>query len=114
MTWIQFILWVTGCYMMYYLVMILADARNTNRNKAGQAMSHLLTFSETTDAQKVALPDEQLTAKNSMPAYEPETAATAVKAEPEIIGSGRVSLRDLFGLARKEMILYTNPVSFYP
>jgi hypothetical protein len=111
MSWLQFILWITGIYFLYYLVNILTDLKTAERTVAGKAISHVLTFAEPVMAEKVEPPTETLTAKNSMPGQGIGDQATP-RAEPDVIATGGVSLKAMFNLAREEAILYTRPVSF--
>lgn len=109
MTWLQFLLWITGLYFLYYLVMILFDLRLSNRKKVGQAMSHELSFSEPVSTQHVQLPAEDYTPK---PALAVPPVVNLPEPELDIIASGGVTMRNLFSLAREEAIQYTPRVSF--
>ncbi len=100
MNWLQFLSWIAGLYFIYYFALILFD--NYRNGRSSLAASDELTFSEDIIPQKIEhLPDKA------------DTIAT--KAQPTkspIIGSGGVSLKNLFGLCREEAIIYTRPVSF--
>lgn len=94
MNWLHFSLWVCGIYMLYYLVIILTDlARGRSPTKS--------------DVNEIAfhadVGPEMLRAEDHAPAKKPE---------PSMIGSGGVSLKETFGLARKDMLVYTRAVSF--
>lgn len=94
MNWLHFSLWVCGIYMLYYLVIILTDlARGRSPTKSNV---HEISFSA--DVGPVLL--------------KPEDHAPAAKPEPSMIGSGGISLKETFGLARKDMLVYTRAVSF--
>lgn len=114
MTWLQFILWITGIYFLYYLVMILLDLKGGKaRTEAGKAMSYELSFSEPVAAEKVEHPAEALTAQTSMPGQAvAEPPPPESKPEPDNVASGGVTLKNLFNLVREEAILYTRPVNF--
>ena len=101
MNWLHFLSWVAGLYLLYYLALVLFDF---SRNRTTKAPAHgELTFSEDLPPKKIAhLPDST----ESPPPIQP------TKPEPAIIGSGGVSLKNLFGLCREEAIIYTRPVSF--
>jgi len=101
MNWLHFFLWIAGLYALYYLVVLLIDlAGAAGKPKAGTP-ANTLTFSEHV---------EPVQLQHQPPA---ETGGTtANKQEREVISSGGVSLKDLFNLARKESIIYTNPVSY--
>ena len=96
MNWPHFILWTVGLYFLYYLAIVLFDL---SRNQAPKDTLHELTFAEEVTPQPVAhLPE---------PAEKPKT-----KPDSPIIGSGGVSLKNLFNLCREEAVVYTRPVSF--
>ena len=111
MTWLQFLLWVAGLYTLYYLLLILLDVSGKDRANAGAAMSHELTFAEPVEPEILAAEAEPVpVAETKPPAV--FTQERAIKPEPEVIGTGGVSLKALFSMARDESILYTRPVSF--
>lgn len=100
MNWSNFFTWVSGLYLTYYLALILFDYSRNKRPQA--ALSGELTFTEDIPPKKIEhLPDK---------ADEPPKQAS--KTGSHIIGSGGVSLKNLFGLCREEAIIYTRPVSF--
>jgi len=100
MNWLHFLSWLTVIYLVYYLALILFDYSRSH--KPGAAIAGELTFSEDIMPQKIEhLPDKP----DSPPVPAPKTASA-------IIGSGGVSLKNLFGLCREEAIIYTRPVSF--
>lgn len=100
MNWLHFLSWVSGLYLFYYVALILFDYSRHKRPPA--AVSGELTFTEDILPKKIEhLPDKT----ESSPKQAPKT-------EPAIIGSGGVSLKNLFGLCREEAIIYTRPVSF--
>jgi hypothetical protein len=111
MTWLQFLLWLAGIYALYYLFMIVLDMNGRERAKAGAAMSNELTFSESVET--LRLEPQQLSDDHAkpQPAFSDERILK-LKAEPEMISSGGVSLKSLFAMARDESVLYTRPVSF--
>jgi len=98
MNWLHFFFWIAGLYLLYYLAVMLYDTTMQRSGPLGPASAEL-TFAEDIAPQSVRhLPD-----KPRMP--DPKT-------QSPIIGSGGVSLKNLFGLAREEAIIYTRPVSF--
>jgi hypothetical protein len=111
MNWFQFILWLTGIYTIYYLVVILFDLQGTLRHQAGAALSNELTFDEPVIAQQ---------AFNEVPESDepPETSSAGVNrkgkqgATPESVGIGGVPYNEVFALARAEAIQYTGKVAF--
>lgn len=100
MNWFQFLTWVAALYLIYYLALILFDYARNMRPQA--SVSGELTFTEDILPKKI----EHLPDKTGEP---PKQAA---KNDSPIIGSGGVSLKNLFGLCREEAIIYTRPVSF--
>ncbi len=100
MNWLHFLNWVAGLYLIYYLAHILFDYSRNRRPHA--SFSGELTFTEDISPKKIEhLPDKT----ESPPKQAPKT-------ESAIIGSGGVSLKNLFSLCREEAIIYTRPVSF--
>jgi hypothetical protein len=102
MNWLHFLLWLAGIYSLYYLTVFLIDTANSRASPTVKGHSNELTFSE--DVQPMALVHE--------PARDAVKVPAKVKAEPEVISSGGVILRDLFTLARQESIIYTRTVSY--
>ncbi|MDP9079981.1 MAG: hypothetical protein M3O71_21350 [Bacteroidota bacterium] len=100
MNWPHFILWTAGSYLLYYPAMILYDLKTSGRKSPG-SLSNELTFTEE------SIPISIEHAPKETPPKE-----TAPKPQPAVIGSGGVTLKNLFGLCRDEAILYTKPVSF--
>jgi len=92
MNWLQFLLWVAGLYLAYYLANILLDL---TANKDLPAQQHELHFSGHTAPKTV----EHIAEKKNV-----ESSA--------MIASGGVSLREIFSLARSEQIIYTRAVSY--
>lgn len=94
MNWLHFSLWVCGIYMLYYLVVILADlARGRSPTKSN---TNELSFSENVKPQLL----------------NPEEHAPSPKLEPSMIASGGKTLKETFGMARKDMLVYTRAVSY--
>jgi hypothetical protein len=98
MTWLHFIYWLTGLYAFYYLGNILWDMARSKKtvNDHGDE----LHFTEATAPKKVEA--EKPDAKKVPP----------VKGEPVISAVGGVGLKDLFNLAKAEVIAYNRAVSF--
>jgi hypothetical protein len=95
MNWIHFSGWVAGLYSLYYLAVILIDLAGT-KNVPAAALTHELTFSEQVETQK--------------PEHRPEEDARP--SGMAMIASGGVPIKELFSLARKELIVYTKSVSY--
>lgn len=94
MNWLHFSLWVCGIYMLYYLVIILTDlARGRSPTKYA--------------AQELSFPGdvrpERVNAEDHAPSPKPQ---------PSMIASGGKTLKETFGLARQDMLVYTRAVSF--
>jgi len=98
MNWLHFLLWLAGLYIVYYLVVILTDNAMRSKTASGPASTEL-TFSEDILPKSI----EHLPDKLVIPERKPSQA---------ILASGGVSLKNLFGLAREEAIIYTKAVSF--
>ena len=104
MNWLHFSIWVSGVYMLYYLVVILLDVA-ANKRAPAHAVSCELTFSEPVQPKQLQHePDEEV-----LPA---ETTKAAERPRSGITATGGVSLKDFFNVAKQESIIYTRPVSF--
>ena len=104
MNWLHFSIWVSGVYLLYYLVVILLDVAADKRAPA-HAVSGELTFSEPVQPKQLQHePDEE-----ELPA---EAIKAAERPRSGVTATGGVSLKDFFNLARQESIIYTRPVSF--
>jgi len=110
MNWLHFFLWVAGLYALYYLAVILADVAGGKGAAAAKSLSPELTFSET--VQPVALQHGAGAESGDNNKTHPGENIPAKKQQPEVVASGGVSLKDLFSLARREAIIYTNSVGF--
>lgn len=94
MNWLHFSYWVSGIYMLYYLVIILTDlARGRSPTKFSE---NELSFSE---HQKPEL-------------LNPEDHAPSPKPEPSMIASGGIGLKEIFTMSRKDMLVYIRAVSY--
>lgn len=100
MTWIKFIYWLLGFYTLYYLANIAWDLLRSKRQPAGQAPE--LHFEEAAAPQKVIAEKPK----------EKTEQAKAPQKEPVISAMGGVNLKDLFNLAKAEVIAYNRGVSF--
>jgi hypothetical protein len=94
MTWIKFAIWLLGIYTCYYAALILWDQF---RNKGGETQQdkHELTFVE-----------DIVPVKSHVEESAPNGKESSVES------SGGVSLKQMFNLAREEVIEYTRAVSF--
>ena len=100
MNWTHFLLWLAGIYCLYYLVLIFIDVAGGKPGGALKLATNELTFSEDIvphEAEHLLTNDQ---------------GKSAAKAAPEVIASGGVLLKDVFSLARKEVIDITKKVSF--
>ncbi|EHQ30911.1 hypothetical protein [Mucilaginibacter paludis] len=102
MTWIKFISWLTGLYVFYYVLNIAWDllrSKQTGDKETGpelhfeEAVAPRLVAPAATDDKSPAPPKKGTT----------EVAASAY---------GGVPVRDLFQLARLELIAYNQSVTF--
>jgi len=101
MNWIHFLLWLAGIYFLYYFAVILWDTLK-NKNPQHASGRNELTFSE-----QIAPHDATALVESPQTPVAAQTHST-----PEMIASGGVPLKDIFGLARKEAIVYLKEVSF--
>jgi len=88
-----------GCYLCYYLALILTDALFSKSFQAEKNEIPVLTFTENSPPEKVSLEDFK-------------TGGAVTESGPASIGLGGVSLQNLFVLARQDALQYTKSVSF--
>jgi hypothetical protein len=102
MTWIKFISWLTGLYACYYVLNIAWDLLRGTKT-AEIEMGPELHFEETVAPRHVApaAPEDKSTAP-------PKKSTTEVAAS----AYGGVPVKDLFQLARLELIAYNQSVTF--
>jgi hypothetical protein len=102
MTWIKFISWLTGLYAFYYLLNIGWDLLR-RKPSGGKESAPELHFEEALATRQVgpAVPEDK--APVSPPKGNAEVATTA---------HGGVPVKDLFQLARLELIAYNQSVTF--
>lgn len=93
MTWIKFILWLSGIYTLYYAAILLLDSLRGN-NKRESENSTVIRFAEQFQPQKM----------------EPGLLSAAITSP--ILSSGGISLKQLFNEAQEDSIEYTRKVSF--
>ena len=93
MTWIKFLLWLSGIYSLYYAGMLAFDGLLAGRI-AVEDPAPVLTFTEEHQVKR------------------PEPGLTQQAPVSSLFSSGGLSLKQLFNLAREEAIEYTRPVSF--
>jgi hypothetical protein len=93
MTWIKFALWLGGIYIVYYAAIILWDTLRSGRRHVS-ADANELTFVEHIEPIAAGFDTE------------PEYHASAV------VSSGGQSLKQIFNLAKEEVIEFTRAVSF--
>ena len=112
MNWLQFLTYIIGGYLFYYLINIFIDIGFSSTKDSAKPETKVLTFQEAFEPVKIETPPADMPA-NPEPLIPTEPAVIPpVKKEPVIIGSGGLSLKDFFNVARQEAILYTRPVSF--
>ena len=105
MNWLHFSIWVSGLYLLYYLVVIVLDVAASKRAPAANTNSGELTFSEPVQPKQLQHePDEEV-----LPT---EITKAAERPRSGITATGGVSLKDFFNVAKQESIIYTRPVSF--
>lgn len=101
MTWLKFIYWITGLYALYYLANIAWDLMRQKRKAEPEVLE--MNFGPAPAPQKVEPP----------PKKDADKANVEKKSgEPAISAIGGVALKDLFNLAKAEVIAYNRAVSF--
>lgn len=102
MTWIKFIYWLTGLYAFYYLLNILWDVLRTKRAGSVETTPEL-HFEEAVTPRTVTV---------TAPEPEKPEAGKKGKTDPVASAIGGVGLKDLFNLAKAELIAYNRAVTF--
>lgn len=98
MTWLKFIYTTLGLYALYYLANIAWDLLRAKRTTPeGQPELH---FSEASVPQKVT------------PEKVKDKPDKKLPGEPVVSAIGGVNLKDLFNLAKAEVIAYNRAVTF--
>ncbi|OKS88787.1 hypothetical protein [Mucilaginibacter polytrichastri] len=102
MTWIKFISWLTGLYFFYYVLNMAWDLMRSRHAGTKEAAPEL-HFEEAVAPTLVA--PAALENKSALPTKKSTTdvAASAL---------GGVNVKDLFQLARLELIAYNQSVTF--
>lgn len=93
MTWIKFALWLSGIYAAYYAALILWDFIRSG-HKPVSPDTHELTFVEHIEPVRAEI--------EAVPEFYPSA----------VISSGGQSLKQLFSLAKEEVIEFTRAVSY--
>jgi len=93
MTWIKFALSLSGIYAAYYAALILWDVIRNGRRPPGNDI-HELTFVEHIEPVRAEI--------DAVPEFYPSA----------VISSGGQSLKQIFNLAKEEVIEFTRGVSF--
>ena len=110
MNWLHFLIWVAGIYLLYYLVNILIDAAGSGRSPADHSLTNELTFSEEVQTKRLEHEPDNGNKNNNKAGV--NDAGVKIKAEPAVMASGGVPIKDLFNLVRQEAIIYTRAVSY--
>ena len=110
MNWLHFLTWIAGIYLLYYLVNVLIDAAGSGGSPADHSLINELTFSEEVQTKRLEHEPENGSKKNNNPGV--NDTGVKIKAEPAVMASGGVPIKDLFNLVRQEAIFYTRAVSF--
>ena len=109
MNWLHFFLWIAGLYALYYLIVVLIDLAGSSGKPIAGTAAQALTFSEHVAPVQLQHQPVAESADNKTGLHEENILQQPKK---EVITSGGVSLSELFSLARKEAIIYTNSVSY--
>ncbi|MGY3055527.1 hypothetical protein ACVWYG_003748 [Pedobacter sp. UYEF25] len=117
MTWIQFTMWMTIIYLIYYGLNILIDGAKGGNNDDGILTDNYLTFSE--DIKPQILDENFVNEATDEYNEEIEFAGSSSEdddaifiSENAIAFTGGVSIKHVFNLAKTEMIEFTRPVIF--
>jgi hypothetical protein len=112
MNWLQFLTYVIGAYLFYYLVNIFIDVGLSSNHVAGEPLTQELTFQESIEPVKIETSPVETPQLPVTEVVAAPVSAQKAKKEPVIIDSGGLSLKDFYNAARQDAILYIRPVSF--
>ncbi|MCT1525842.1 hypothetical protein ACS126_03190 [Sphingobacterium lactis] len=114
MNWTQFAMALTSIYGIYYGLNILWDFMRSGKDVADTNHTETLVFDETAEPQVVRLQmDEPIVSERAnIQDYTPLKVETPpnIGVTPET--SGAVKIKQLFELARHEMIEYTHAIPY--
>lgn len=115
MNWNHFILLLTGIYLGYYAINILADLYLKGRSHSEEDDQDVLFFSEDAEPEIIIYddtPDQPVSpdpaSKSSLPAQEPQQVYPATKIE----STGAVSLKELMRVAQQGVLQYTKAIPY--
>lgn len=101
MSWISFFYWIFGLYALYYAGNLTWDLVRAKRTNTADKVPEL-HFEEAVSPQKVS----------AEPQKKSDPERSKGKADPIISAVGGVNLKDLFNLAKAEVIAYNRAVTF--
>jgi hypothetical protein len=112
MSWLHFLLWIAGIYLLYYLANIFYDVSIAGRHPPEAAAANELSFIDNHQAMHLE-PEADAKSSEGKPAEIKNAAVRSkIREENEIIASRGVTLKNLFNHAREESFIYTKAVSF--
>lgn len=115
MNWNHFLLLITGIYLGYYTVNILADLYLKRKQPDEEQDQEVLFFSEETQPE-IILYDEQVAQPNKSSAntnnLTPLDNERDIFPAPAITSTGAVSLLELIKLAHNDVIQYTKAIPY--
>jgi hypothetical protein len=112
MSWLHFLLWIAGIYLLYYLGNIFYDISIAGRHPPETAAADELSFIDNHQPTQFE-PEADANSSEGKPAeIKNHAVKSKLREESEIIGSRGLTLKNLFNSAREESFIYTKAVSF--
>jgi hypothetical protein len=108
MNWSHFILILTGVYLAYYGINLIADLCLTKKPPAPENDQERLFFDETIEPQLITY--EEDTEQPQVVALPPENSGSLPGSTLE--STGAVNLKELFRLAQNNLIDYTGAIRY--
>jgi hypothetical protein len=115
MNWNHFILLLTGIYLGYFAINIIADLYLIRKTPGKEADQDVLFFSEDSQPEIILYDDEPEQPHNAGPAPQMELSATEpqqVYPAPVMESTGALSLKELTRVAQQRLLQYTKTIPY--
>lgn len=112
MNWNHFILLLTGIYLGYYAVNILADLYLKRKPPGEEAEQDVLFFSEDSQPEIIIYDDTPVQPVAAFQPEQPSPEPPESYPAPPIEATGAVSLKELISAAQKGLLQYTKAIPY--
>lgn len=117
MNWTSFLITLALIYLAYYGLNLLYDLLTARRPPGSESTGDVLFFDEDVRPEIIEPADDPLPQTATEPS-EPDTPPPAAAAPPagglsgKVLSTGAVGLKELFNLAKDNLIEYTGDISY--